>query len=109
MNNEYIIVNKSAIQKIDELVKEANAGKTISSINSQMAESLIRFKEQLLSQSTPLLPEIEKAFENGVDSLQDNLIQKLGLRYQINEVSFTTINSTRGNLEDYIANLKLDI
>lgn len=57
MKDEYIIINKTALQKIDELIKEANAGKTISSINSQMAESLIRFKEQILSQSTPLIPE----------------------------------------------------
>lgn len=31
------------------------------------------------------------------------------LNESTNEVSSSTINSTRGNLEDYISNLKLDI
>lgn len=65
MKDEYIIINKTAIEKIDELIKEANAGKTISSINSQMAESLIKFKEQILSQSTPLIPVIDRAYDAG--------------------------------------------
>lgn len=95
MSNEYIIVNKRAIQKIDELVKEANAGKTISSINSQMAESLIRFKEQLLSQSTPLLPEIEKAFDEGFNSEEEV--------YKGNPTGKII------GKQDYISNLKLDI
>lgn len=90
MSNEYIIVNKSAIQKIDELVKEANAGKTISSINSQMAESLIKFKEYLLSQSTPLIPEIDKAFDAGSERC---------------EFGYGSANDKH----DYISNLKLDI
>ena len=93
MSNEYIIVNKSAIQKIDELVKEANAGKTISSINSQMAESLIRFKEQLLSQSTPLIPEIEKAFKAAK------------ILYKVNDYGIFGYE----NAEHYIEELKLDI
>jgi hypothetical protein len=67
MNNEYIIVNKTAIQQIDKLIKEANVGKTITSINSQMADSLIRFKKQILSQSTPLIPVVEDAFREGSD------------------------------------------
>lgn len=90
MSNEYIIVNKSAIQKIDELVKEANAGKTISSINSQMAESLIRFKEQLLSQSTPLIPEISKAYDAGI---KDKELSQM-------------FDNPKGR---YVYNLKLDI
>lgn len=96
MNNEYIIVNKSVIQKIDDLVKEANAGKTISSINSQMAESLIRFKEQLLSQSTPLIPEIEKAYNTGTNYG----IYLQGGSYDPND---------NIDIEDYISKLKLDI
>lgn len=65
MKDEYIIINKKSVEKIDDLIREANAGKTIPSINSQMAESLIRFKEHLLSQSTPLIPEnINKIIEN---------------------------------------------
>jgi hypothetical protein len=109
MKDEYIIINKTAIQKIDELVKEANAGKTISSINSQMAESLIRFKEQLLSQSTPLIPEIEKAFDEGQNRMQHEIIEKLGLRYQTEQISQSTILNMEVHSEDYISNLKLDI
>jgi hypothetical protein len=98
MSNEYIIVNKSAIQKIDELVKEANAGKTISSTNSQMAESLIRFKEQLLSQSTPLIPEIDKAWEDGRDGTK-----------VVGSFPFIETHYINKTSQDYISNLKLDI
>ena len=90
MNNEYIIINKTALERIDELIKEANVGKTISSINSQMADSLIRFKEQLLSQSTPLIPEIEKAIDYGI-------------RKSFGSKKHSEIR------QDYISNLKLDI
>ena len=62
--SEYIIVNKTAIQKrIEELIKEANKGKNIPSVNSQMAESLIKFKEQILSQSTPLNNKIDHRWD----------------------------------------------
>ena len=40
--------------KINNLIKEANLGKTLPNINSQMAESLIKFKEEILAQSTIL-------------------------------------------------------
>lgn len=121
MKNEYIIISKTAIQqRIEELekMKIKTSNEDEKGFNQKVWNDLIHDSElmseyktlkKILSQSTPLIPEIEKAFENGVDSLQDNLIQKLGLRCQINEVSFTTINSTRGNLEEYISNLKLDI
>lgn len=94
MKNEYVIINKTAIQQIDELIKEANMGKTITSVNSQMAESLIRFKEQILSKSTPLIPDIEKAFNAGG-------AYTLG--------SHTEFTQTHPNKQDYISNLKLDV
>ena len=88
MNNEYVIINKSLLEKrMGELIKESNSGKILSSINSQMAESLIRFKEEILSQSTPLIPEIKKAYNYGV--LYSDSIKKTS--------------------NDYISNLKLDI
>ena len=63
----YIIIDADKIQqRIDELIKESNLGKSIPSINSQMAESLIKFKQELLSNSTPLIPEIEKAMDAGM-------------------------------------------
>lgn len=94
--NEYIIINKSDILKrIEELVKESNLGKTIPSINCHMAESLIRFKEEILSQSVPLIPEIEKAFDAG------------------NQYGFYEAhNANTGDILDcdsYISNLKLEI
>lgn len=116
MKDEFIIINKTTIQKrIEELGKEYillsnKSDRSLSDIEDEreiIGEQ--RGLAMILSQSTPLIPEIEKAFESGVDSLQDNLIQKLGLTYQTNEVSSTTINSMRGDLEYYISNLKLDI
>jgi hypothetical protein len=95
MNNEYIIINKSLLEKrMGELIKESNSGKILSSINSQMAESLIRFKEEILSQSTPLIPEIEKAHKKGFTE---------GTCF-----GATTIYKYETS-EDYISNLKLDI
>lgn len=111
MNNEFIIINKTALLKrIEELEKEkaSNLTQNLVGFANQNEGEIVALK-QILSQSTPLIPEIEKAFESGVDSLQDNLIEKLGLRYQTSEVSSTTINSTRGDLRNYISNLKLDI
>lgn len=102
MINEYIIINKTAIQQIDELIKEANMGIAIPSVNSQMAESLIRFKEQLLSQSTPLIPEIKNAFDAGAEWGYDTaLTDERGWG--------ETSSKTFENKQDYISNLKLDV
>lgn len=85
--NEYIIVNKTAIQKrIEELEKdynekdEANDEQWCSIICGQ----IIALK-QILSQSTPLIPEIEKAWLDG------------------------NLGCSRDYSQDYISNLKLDI
>lgn len=100
--NEYVIINKTAIQKIDELIKEANAGKTISSINSQMAKSLIRFKEQILSQSTPLIPDIKdiQIWLSKQSYQKEYGEQEYMMYYDIDVPKI---------IQDYIANLKLDI
>lgn len=56
MNNEYIIVNKTAILKrIEELEKG----------NEAMWWKERDMLKQLLSQSTPLIPEIENAYDKG--------------------------------------------
>lgn len=97
MNNEYIIVNKTTLEKrIEELIKEANSGKTIPSVNSQMAESLIKFKEYLLSQSTALIPQIEKAYNTGTN-------------YGIYLQGGSYDHNDNIDIEDYISKLKLDI
>lgn len=80
---EYIIINKTATQKrIEELEKQF---KTPHIGNINRVEEL----KQILSQSTPLIPEIEKAFD-------------LGLAFNGEKTETETFN-------DYISNLKLDI
>lgn len=90
---EYIIISKTAIQKrIEDLENNYNHYLKINDIKS--CEILNHTREELkhiLSQSTPLIPEIEKAFEAGIDA---------------ELLSVAKINCT---VEDYISNLKLDI
>lgn len=93
MNNEYIIVNKTVLEKIiEELIKERksfvfNASKTSESISHN---EKIKLLEQIISKSTPLVPEILKSIEFG--ALMDKGMSKINKQ-----------------VEDYIANLKLDI
>ena len=103
MDNEYIIVNKTLLEKrIEELIKEANSGKTIPSVNSQMAESLIKFKEYLLSQSTPLILDIKDIqIWLSKQSYQKEYGEQEYMMYY--DVDIPKI------IQDYISNLKLDI
>jgi hypothetical protein len=74
---------KKAIEnRIDDLIKESNLGKTVPTVNSQMAISLIKFKEEILSSATILpvkeswdtvefsydspLEDLEETYPNGV-------------------------------------------
>lgn len=94
MKNEYIIINKSQIEKRIEELKESLA--TSEAHNDKIRASIETFEikqlEWCLSQSTPLIPEIEKAFEAGrkltLDSFEEEDFQ---------------------DYENYISNLKLDI
>ena len=102
MKDEYIIVNKTIIQqKIEELEKKYillsnKSDKSLSDIEEEREivgeqKALAR----ILSQSTPLIPEIEKAFDEGFNSEEE--IYK---------------GNPTGKIigkEDYISNLKLDI
>lgn len=86
MNNEYIIINKSQIEKrIEELEKQR-----LLELKDDFYDTLylgeINSLKQILSQSTPLIPEIEKAFDEASDPKATHI--------------------TRLN---YINNLKLDI
>ncbi len=45
---------KEIENRIDDLIKESNLGKTVPTVNSQMAISLIKFKEEILSSATIL-------------------------------------------------------
>ena len=92
MVEEYIIINKTAIQKrIEELEKDvkfySNEDKKLEANQCLGAADSLK---QILSQSTPLIPEIEKAFDAG---------------HRICKGGFMYIPSKR----DYISNLKLDI
>ena len=90
MKDEYIIINKTAIQKrieeLDEIaIEEGYAGSTFS------AEL-----KKILSQSTPFIPVVKKAYRAGYCYSQ---------YHEYNEKGEIQIESE----EDYISNLKLDI
>lgn len=94
---EYIIINKTAIQKrIEELEKQMNeyishASKT-GDYDYQFEDRLDELK-QVLYQSTPLLPELQKTWNAAyIDALS------------IDQETYKPLF-----FEDYIANLKLDI
>ena len=92
IQNEYVIINKTAIQKrIEELEKEKERfNKYIDKIEYNVLNSLIKQLEQILYQSTPLIPEIDKAYEAGT------LDHELSLSFDYPK-------------SRYISNLKLDI
>lgn len=85
MEDEYIIINKTTIQKrIEELEKQRdeyvfNPNRTE---DYYRYNSMIKVVKEILSQSTPLIPEIEKFYN-----------------YNLNKKEFGW----------YISNLKLDI
>ena len=95
MNNEYIIVNKTAIQKrIEELEKER-----LLELKDDFYDTFYQGKiaalKQILSQSTPLIPVIEQAFDEGFNSEEEV--------YKGNPTGKII------GKQDYISNLKLDI
>lgn len=88
MSNEYIIINKTAIQKRIEELERLYKGCEKPSIQGTLYYQLNIELKKILSQSTPLIPEIEKAFDLG----------------------FSTPESCyKEDKQDYISNLKLDI
>jgi hypothetical protein len=89
MNNEYIIVNKTTIEKkIEELNVDWEERNDAGDAQwcTLIAGQLLAL-ERILHQSTPLIPEIEKAF--GLGAANNAIGQPL--------------------LSDYISNFKLDI
>jgi len=104
--DEYVIINKSnLLKRIDELKKAQR--------ENHFTEAIWAFAKQevqkILSQSTPLIPVLEDAFDEGQNRMQHEIIEKLGLRYQNEQVSQTTILNMEVHSEDYISKLKLDI
>ena len=106
MDNEYIIISKTAIGKrIEELEKQMNecishASKT-GDYDYQFEDRLDELK-QVLSQSTPLIPEIKKAFTAGERYGWDS--QK-----SIGNIDEMREKIKLQSLDNYITNLKLDI
>ena len=98
MKEEYIVISKTAIQKrIEELENYTYATQNIYLEGRNEGE--LSCLLNLLSQSTPLIPEIEKAFDEARKLKTFNLKDipldvKLG--YEVEK-------------EEYISNLKLDI
>jgi len=98
--NEYIIVNKTDIQKrIKELkesllISEAHNDKIRAGIETFEIKQL----EWCLSQSTPLIPEIEKAWKDGRDGTE-----------VVGDFPFTSTKYVNKNSQQYLSNLKLDI
>lgn len=89
MEEEYIIVSKKAIEKrIEELEEEAEGW-----ISDFYNKAQIDCLKQILSQSTPLIPVIEDAFDAAK------------ITYKVND--YGTFGYE--NKQDYISNLKLDI
>lgn len=100
MNNEYVIINKTAIEKrIEEWEIElqecfkAPVGKFNSEYVSTLQQAIATARD-FLSQSTPLIPVVERAFDKGGKECENSYFNSKG--YKIAK-------------EDYISNLKLDI
>ena len=80
----YVIIDADAIQKrIEELEKEIDNKK----IDVEVQRLIKHELKQILSQSTPLIPEIDKAYWAGMQFVGED----------------------KGSPNEYIANLKLDI
>jgi hypothetical protein len=81
-NEEYIIINKTLLEKrIEELevLKRIHCYRGPRPNENEFQRYNIEQStlKQILSQSTPLIPEIEKAYESGVDSLNIYIFEKL--------------------------------
>ena len=100
MENEYIVINKT------ELLKEIESLKYSLSISEKSGDTTraaienfeIKRLEHVLSQSTPFIPEIKKAWEDGRDGKRIFANFPFVYKKYINKTS-----------QDYISNLKLDI
>lgn len=88
MKDEYIIINKTAILKRIEELEQIEQELIKTSLKFAVTRGKIDELISLLRQSTPLIPEIEKAFREGSNygGMHKNYVA-----------------------EDYISNLKLDI
>ena len=100
MKDEYIIINKTAIQKrIEELEDmKDDPDKLKDPRDWSFVCGQLDILNFLLSKSTPLIPEIEKAWEHGYTR---------GYNCAFCEINHS--DCLTPNKQDYIENLKLDI
>lgn len=94
----YIIINKDTLEKrIEELEKER-----LLELKDDFYDTLylgeINALKQILSQSTPLIPEIEKGVREG-----------LSLCLRKKDWAYGISGSVKQDIKNYISNLKLDI
>lgn len=123
MKDEYIIINKTDIQKrIEEWESElqecfkAPIGKFNSDYVSTLQQAIATARD-ILSQSTPLIPEIEKHSIAFVKSLLNCTVSRAISINNIEKYHPKEYQLLLGELElhgeeifkEYIANLKLDI
>ena len=102
MNNEYVIINKTEVLKEIESLKDSLA---VSESNQDKIRAGIEYfeiktLEWCLSRSTPLIPEIAKAFEEG---------KAVGIISYQPERATLDKELYNERKQDYLTNLKLDI
>lgn len=102
MEDEYVIINKTSIlEELEELAEQYillsnKSDRTLFDIEKQ--REIIGKQMGLakaLSQSTPLIPEIENAFDGGEQAVR-------------NLISFSNF-TVKGEKKEYISNLKLNV
>ena len=99
MKDEYIIINKTTIQKrIEELESKRGSDECSDPRDYSYLCGKIHQLEQVLLFSTPLIPEIEKGIKQGLSIC----LNKKDWAYGIS-------GSVKQDIRDYISKLKLDI
>lgn len=97
--NEYVIVNKTEMEnEIAELKEEL---KKLSGTDGFKCYGKIIAYEKALTKSTPLIPEIEKAFDAGQFEEYGEVSFDGGENYETIRVTIEK--------QEYISNLKIDI
>lgn len=97
MKDEYVILNKTNLEKVYKSLKQQREVEPDNYTQSYLNGKIKQLNE-VLSQSTPLIPEIEKAWEHGYTRGYN-----LACCESVNSDCLTP------NKQDYISNLKLNI
>lgn len=98
MKDEYIIINKTAIQKRIEELEQIEQELIKNGHKFAVTRGKIDELISLLFQSTPLISEIEKAWEDGRNGTA-----------LVGNFPFVETKYVNKTSKDYISNLKLDI